>query len=180
MNQKKITIEKLEREKNKNNIISNFMSLSNTKELIKKHQHSLIDTTSFTKELNKSFQDYFSYVLFLSYLNKTLYFKSLHIKQKNNNTITKDKPLDQLSLYQLPTLLDNIDSNLIRSLPWRTILTPRQLFILNKIYIEGYKQNEIAKQLNITPPAINKIKKASLLAIKQYIEKKDMSNDLQP
>lgn len=179
MNKTNITIEKLERGKNKNNIISNFMSLPNTKELIKEHQRSLIDTTSFDRKLNKNFQDYFSYVLFLSYLKKTLYFKSLHIKQHNDNTTKKNKPLDQINFYQLPMLLDNIDSSLIRSLPWRTILTPRQLFILNKIYIEGYKQNEIAKQLNITPPAINKIKKASLLTIKQYIEKKGISNDLQ-
>lgn len=178
MNKKNITIEKLERSKNKNNIISNFMSLPNTKELIKQYQHSLIDPTSFNRELNQRFQDYFSYVLFLSYFKKTLYFKSLHIKQQNSNNIKKNKPLDQLSIYQLPMLLDNIDSNLLRSLPWRTLLTPRQLFVLNKIYIEGYKQIEIAKQLNITPPAINKIKKAGLFAIRQYIEKKEIPNDI--
>ncbi|MDI6554202.1 sigma factor-like helix-turn-helix DNA-binding protein, partial [Leuconostoc falkenbergense] len=67
---------------------------------------------------------------------------------------------------------------LLRSLPWRTLLTPRQLFVLNKIYIEGYKQIEIAKQLNITPAAINKIKKVGLLAIRQYIEKKESPNDI--
>jgi len=178
MSKKHITIEKLERSKNKNNIISNFMALSNTKELIKKYQNAMIDTTTFNKQLNKDFQDYFSYVLFLSYLNKTLYFKSIHMKQQTNNTIKQNTSLDDTSaLYQLPVLSESIDSNLIRSLPWRTILTSRQLLILNRIYIEGYKQNEVAKQLNITPPAVNKIKKNSLLAIKQFIDEKENHHD---
>ncbi|MBZ6003946.1 sigma-70 family RNA polymerase sigma factor [Leuconostoc gelidum subsp. aenigmaticum] len=170
MSGKEITIEQLNHAHNKNNIISNFMSLSDTKQLIKQHQNSTLSDTVFNQKLNKDFRAYFSYVLFLSYLNKTLYFKSIHTKQKSDNIKHQNIPLDSVNIYQLPSLSNSIDSSLIRSLPWQTILSPRQIFVLNKIYVEGYKQNEVAKLIDITAPAVNKIKKTSLLTIKKYID----------
>lgn len=178
MSKKEINIEQLEREKDRNDIISNFLELPSTQELLKKYQLSATGSPEFSRNLNKSFQAYFSYVLFLSYLNKSLYFKSIHIKKRDHNINQNNMPLDASDIYQLPILSESIDVQLLKNLPWRSVLTSRQLFVLNKIYIEGYQQNEVAELLQITPAAINKIKKTSLVKIKQYIEDKDKNHDI--
>lgn len=48
-------------------------------------------------------------------------------------------------------------------------LSPRQFYVIRSIFLYGYTEQEVSKQLKISQPAVNKIKKAAL---------KKLQNDL--
>ncbi|MFS1511553.1 sigma factor-like helix-turn-helix DNA-binding protein [Chengkuizengella sp. SCS-71B] len=63
---------------------------------------------------------------------------------------------DVVSRYYLLELLSLLSSN-------------KERYILQKIYLEGFTENELAKELNITQQAVNKCKNKAIQTIRQKI-----------
>ena len=51
----------------------------------------------------------------------------------------------------------------------KNILTPKQQYVLRKKYFDGFTDNEIAKELDVSRQNISKIHKAALVNLKKYL-----------
>ncbi|WP_255320493.1 sigma-70 family RNA polymerase sigma factor [Brevibacillus agri] len=96
-----------------------------------------------------------------------------HCKIRRHEELSLNAPLSDdasVELVELLPLQEQHENDLSISLrDALSRLSPRQFYVIRSIFLYGYTEQEVSKQLKISQPAVNKIKKAAL---------KKLQNDL--
>lgn len=170
-----------------NSLLNRFLNSNENNKFIYKKALSTNDEY-YKKILLDRFYNYVFKINFISYIEKSIRFKSYEIKNKKvmnkelcilnetdenfkeekiNNL--RDEPIDFLEDISREQNLKNISTNqtLINALEK---LTDRQRLVIFMYFIQNKEEKQIAKDLNVTKQSINKVKLAGLKRLKKYIK----------
>ena len=101
----------------------------------------------------------------IGYISKSLLYKYIRLYKKTSEQYSKETELKE-------DIANNGDLNIDIKLMLKDAivkLPESQKNILKKIYIEGWKETDIAKQLNISRQAVNKTKRLGLNNLKKHL-----------
>lgn len=137
--------------------------------------------------LDQKFREHYFEIRFISYICTHLYYQSIHFDKKIRKQSTKeiailDQPIDdneELTMKDTiaaiqqttqsevkPKSLEEVLSNekIIKVL---SKLTSKQREVLFQIYVNGYKEKEVAQELGVSQQAVSKIKRSALNKLKK-------------
>jgi RNA polymerase sigma factor (sigma-70 family) len=176
---KKINLQKMLAQSTNDILLNNFLKLEINQSLLE--QYKSTPTLKISESIQKNLHNYFIYVLLTSFIKKTLYYKSIHIKQRELARIHHLVPEDSLMFERLPDeAINHIDQS---GLNWTNLidtpelldalysLTKKQRVVLTSIYILGNSQKQTAQTLQVSPQNVFKIHKKALYNLKEYLNK---------
>ncbi len=148
---------------------------------------NLFSYKNFSLILDKVFREHVFEYKFISYVTTYFYYESVRfdkkIRSKNKiEPIILDSTVNE-GVSMKDTLASSIheatlkNTNSIKEIFSNEklagsfqVLTPHQRSILILYYVDGYKDYEIAQQLNVTPQAVSKNKRSAVQRLKKLME----------
>lgn len=175
MTQYKIDLTKLVASAEHDRLLKHFIELEVVKPLLAEYE--INPTNALSNVLIQKFQTYYVYVLLTSYIQKNLYFKSIHLKQREQLRQKRLK-YDDDSINNIP---NGEESNKLK-LTWENSIDNAELLmaldslsayqnrVLRYLYILGYSQKQVAQILQVSPQAVSKVRRSAMKKIKIVLE----------
>ena len=119
--------------------------------------------------------------LFITYLNKSLFFEAIEFDKKQRERSNKEYPVNfEQDIKMINNLIDQrnpdfeitFSSNIADERLYKAfnLLPNKQQQILYLAYISGLKNVEIAKELNISKQAVTKARNTALNKLRKLLE----------
>ncbi|MFD1064726.1 sigma-70 family RNA polymerase sigma factor [Oceanobacillus locisalsi] len=174
-----------------NPILNKFIQDENNYDLLKQ---SILYPTAVNKEkVNKAFKNYYKHIQKEAYINKLIKFFSIDYDKKmrkiqDRYPVVLDNDIHDQEGTTMKDLIESTPQNIAeQSYGYEirnhiedeklhnalTLLSYKQLAILDKLYLKNMTMKEIAESVNTTPQNISKQHKSILKKLKKTIQTKE-------